>query len=63
MSNEIEVAGKVSYDGNIFSVTVPQLAVVTFVGILGGVYIWKPLLVKFKAEQSGSSSGATPAAE
>lgn len=31
-------------------VTVQQLMVVTAIGFLGGVYIWKPLILKYRAE-------------
>lgn len=33
-------------------VTVPQLMVVTAIGIIGGVYIWRPLIVKWKGESN-----------
>ncbi|XP_054745171.1 uncharacterized protein LOC129249396 [Anastrepha obliqua] len=33
-------------------VTVQQLMVVTAVGFLGGVYIWKPLILKFRSENT-----------
>lgn len=31
-------------------VTVTQLMIVTALGFLGGVYIWKPLIVKWRKE-------------
>jgi len=31
-------------------VTVPQLMIVTAIGFLGGVYIWKPLLTRYNIE-------------
>ncbi|XP_017464712.1 PREDICTED: uncharacterized protein LOC108358080 [Rhagoletis zephyria] len=31
-------------------ITVQQLMIVTAVGFLGGVYIWKPLILKYRAE-------------
>lgn len=31
-------------------ITVQQLMVVTAIGFLGGVYIWKPLILKYRAE-------------
>lgn len=37
-------------------VTVPQLMVVTAVGFLGGVYIWKPLILRFKDENKAQNS-------
>lgn len=41
-------------------VTVPQLMVVTAIGFLGGVYIWQPLILKYKNEsKSGNSSNET----
>lgn len=29
-----------------------QIGVACFVGVLGGFYIWKPLLVRYQAEQN-----------
>lgn len=36
-------------------VTVPQLMVVTVIGFLGGIYIWKPLLLSYKAQKEAKS--------
>lgn len=33
-------------------ITVQQLMVVTALGFLGGVYIWQPLIVKWKKDNS-----------
>lgn len=33
-------------------ITVQQLMVVTAIGFLGGVYIWKPLILKYRAEST-----------
>lgn len=41
-------------------ITVPQLMVVTAIGFLGGVYIWQPLILKYRNEsKSGDSSNET----
>ncbi|XP_075151632.1 uncharacterized protein LOC142225691 isoform X2 [Haematobia irritans] len=40
-------------------VTTQQLMVVTAVGFLGGVYIWKPLILKWKNESSSSNNTST----
>jgi len=32
--------------------TLPQVALVATLGVFGGIYIWKPLLIKFKIEKS-----------
>lgn len=36
-------------------ITVQQLMVVTALGFLGGVYIWQPLIVKWKKENKENS--------
>lgn len=36
-------------------ITVQQLMVVTALGFLGGVYIWQPLIVKWKKENSSKN--------
>lgn len=40
-------------------VTVTQLMVVTAVGFLGGVYIWKPLITKWKNDNSPKEQEST----
>jgi len=40
-------------------VTVPQLMVVTAIGLLGGIYIWQPLILKYKNEKK--TEAETPA--
>lgn len=42
-------------------VTVPQLMLVTAIGFLGGVYIWKPLILKYKNENQPENSEAPTA--
>ncbi|MPC16551.1 hypothetical protein E2C01_009380 [Portunus trituberculatus] len=41
-------------------VTIPQLAIISCVGILGGIYIWKPLLIRYKTEQHVAATPAQP---
>lgn len=33
------------------NISTAQLMVVTVVGVLGGIYIWRPLLTKFRSEE------------
>lgn len=40
-------------------ITVPQLMVITALGVLGGVYIWQPLIVKWKKENSDKKEQTT----
>lgn len=40
-------------------ITVQQLMVVTALGFLGGVYIWQPLIVKWKKENSAKNEQKT----
>lgn len=40
-------------------VTVTQLMVVTVVGFLGGVYIWKPLFSKWKSDNNPNIQDST----
>lgn len=40
-------------------VTIPQLMVVTVIGVLGGVYIWQPLLIKYRNEQKAEKANDT----
>lgn len=37
-------------------VTVPQLMIVTAIGFLGGVYIWQPLIIKYKNESKSENT-------
>lgn len=37
-------------------VTVPQLMIVTAIGFLGGVYIWQPLIIKYKNESKAENT-------
>lgn len=37
-------------------VTVPQLMVVTAIGFLGGVYIWQPLILKYKNDSKSENT-------
>lgn len=39
-------------------VTVPQLMVVTALGVLGGVYIWQPLILKYKNDNKSDGEPA-----
>lgn len=41
-------------------VTVPQLMVVTAIGVLGGIYIWQPLILKYKNEKKTEEGNDTP---
>lgn len=40
-------------------ITVQQLMVVTALGVLGGVYIWQPLIVTWKKEKSSKKEQTT----
>jgi len=42
-------------------VTVPQLMVVTAIGVLGGIYIWQPLILKYKNDKKTEAEPAAPA--
>lgn len=39
-------------------ITTQQLMVVTAIGFLGGVYIWKPLILKWKKEEGNKDSAS-----
>lgn len=40
-------------------ITTQQLMVVTAIGFLGGVYIWKPLILKWKNEENSKKDVST----